>query len=288
MAYGSVFSKINHEYYQLTASERKIADYVSVHRQESQFMSISELAQATDVAEATITRFCRRLGYRGYSDFKLALANSTAAAALQIGSTNPLSGEVLPEDSVEDMCQKIYTEDVEAVRQTLELIRPERVVRAADLLVKARWILCMGQGGSMLMAQEAAHLFATAMPNVYAVADSHTQAIRTALLTEEDVILYFSYSGATKDLLDIMKIAKARGVRCILVTRYPNSPGAALADVVLECGSREGPLQLGSVAAKMAQLYLVDVLFSEVFRRNMEAIRTRRKEVAEVLSDKHL
>lgn len=286
MAYGNVFSKINHAYYQLTASEKKIADYVTMRRQESQFMSISEMAQATGVAEATVSRFCRRLGYKGYNEFKLAVANSTAV--VQMGSSNPLSGEVLPEDSIEDMCQKICTADVEAVRQTLELVRPERIVKAADLLVKARWVLCMGQGGSMLLAHEAAHLFATAMPNVYAVADSHTQAIRTALLTEKDVIFYFSYSGATKDLMDIMKIAKAQKVKCILITRYPNSPGAAQADVVLECGSREGPLQLGSVAARMAQLYLVDVLFSEVTRRNMESIRSRRKQVAEALGDKHL
>lgn len=286
MSFGSVFDKINHEYYQLTVSEKKIADYVTAHRRESQFMSISELAQAAEVAEATVSRFCRRLGYKSYNAFKLAVANSTAA--IQAGSANPLSGEVLPEDSVEDMCRKICAADVEAVNQTLGLIRPENIVKAADLLLSARRVLCMGQGGSMLLAQEAAHLFATAMPNFYAVTDSHTQAIRTALLTQEDLIFYFSYSGATRDLLEILKIARQRGVKCILVTRYPKSPGAELADVVLECGSNEGPLQLGSVAARMAQLYLVDVLFSEVSRRDMETIRARRKQVAEALGEKHL
>ena len=285
MPTGSVFDKITHEYYQLTASEKKIADHVTAFRWESQFMSISELAQATGVAEATVSRFCRRLGYKNYNAFKLAVANSAAPLS---ANANPLSGEVLPEDSVVDMCRKICAADIEAVNQTLEAIRPENIVKAADLLVSARRVLCMGQGGSVLMAQEAAHLFSTAMPNFYAIVDSHTQAIRTALLDEKDLLFYFSYSGVTKDLLDILKIAKERGVKCILVTRYPRSPGAALADVVLECGSNEGPLQLGSVAARMAQLYLVDVLFSEVSRRDMENIRARRKQVAEALGNKHL
>ena len=285
MPTGSVFDKITHEYYQLTASEKKIADHVTAFRWESQFMSISELAQATGVAEATVSRFCRRLGYKNYNAFKLAVANSAAPLS---ANANPLSGEVLPEDSVVDMCRKICAADIEAVNQTLEAIRPENIVKAADLLVSARRGLCMGQGGSVLMAQEAAHLFSTAMPNFYAIVDSHTQAIRTALLDEKDLLFYFSYSGVTKDLLDILKIAKERGVKCILVTRYPRSPGAALADVVLECGSNEGPLQLGSVAARMAQLYLVDVLFSEVSRRDMENIRARRKQVAEALGNKHL
>ncbi len=285
MPYGGVFTKLNHAYYELTGSEKKIADYVMIHQRECQFMSISELAAAVGVAEATVSRFCRRLGYKGYSAFKVAVANASAG---QPASTNPLAGEVLPEDSVEDMCRKVCAADMAAVDQTMKLVDLGALVRAADLLTEARRVLCMGQGASMLMAQEAAHLFSTAFPGYYSVQDSHVQAIRTALLDEQDVILYFSYSGSTKDLLELIKVAHARKVKCILITRFPNSPGAAQADVVLECGSQEGPLQLGSVAAKMAQLYLVDILFSEVSRRDLEGCRARRKQVAEALADKHL
>ena len=140
----------------------------------------------------------------------------------------------------------------------------------------------------MVVAQEAAHLFSTALPNFYPVDDSHFQAIRCALLTARDVVMYFSYSGSTKDVVDVMKIAQERGARSILITRFPKSPGASCADVVLECGAREGPLQMGSVAARMGQLYLIDVLFNEVCRRDMESCRNRRKQVADALADKHL
>ena len=284
MPYGNVFNKVNHEYYQLTASEKKIADFVMLHQQRTQFMSISEMAEAAGVAEATISRFCKRLGYKGYNAFKLAVAGSTASRS----ATNPLSGEVLPEDDVTDMCRKIYTADVEAMAQTLELVRPEAIIRAADLLLEAGKVLCMGQGGSMILAHEAAHLFSTALPNFYAISDSHSQAVRAALLSPQDVIMYFSYSGSTKDLMDLFKITKERGARTILITRFPKSPGASYADVVLECGSQEGPFQLGSVAARVAQLYLIDVLFSEVCRRDIEGCKTRRGQVADALADKHI
>ena len=279
-----VFTRVNREYYQLTSAEKKIADYMMLHQQECQFMSISQLAEETEVAEATVSRFCRRLGYSGYSAFKLALASSSSGRAL----TNPLSGEVLPEDSVSDMCRKIYTHLVDAVTQTLEMIQPGAVQAAAELLLRADKVLCMGQGGSMILAQEAAHLFSTVLPNFFAVEDSHVQAVRAATLSERDTVLYFSYSGATKDLVDNMKIVRGRGAGVILITRFPQSPGAGYADVVLECGSREGPLQAGSVAARIAQLYLLDVLFSEVCRRDIEATRARRKQVAEALADKHI
>ena len=279
-----VFTNVNREYYQLTSAEKKIADYMMLHQQECQFMSISQLAEEAEVAEATVSRFCRRLGYSGYNAFKLALASSTGGRAM----ANPLSGEVLPEDSVNDMCRKIYTNHVDAITQTLEMVRPEAVRQAAELLLRSDKVLCMGQGGSMILAQEAAHLFSTVLPYFFAVEDSHVQAVRAATLSERDAVLYFSYSGATRDLMDIMKIVRSRGAFVILITRFLQSPGAGYADVVLECGSRESPLQAGSVAARMAQLYLLDVLFSEVCRRDIEATRARRKLVAEALADKHI
>ena len=285
MPYGDVFTRINREYYQLTSAEKKIADYMLLQRQECQYMSISEMAEVAEVAEATVSRFCRRLGYKGYSAFKLAVAGSAGGGQRPI---SPLYGEVQQEDSLGDMCQKIYAADVDAVTQTMALLNPAAITRAAELILAADRVLCMGLGGSMILAQEAAHLFSTALPNFYAVEDSHFQAIRCALLTERDVVVYFSYSGSTRDVVDVMKIAQERGARTILITRFPKSPGAACADVVLECGAREGPLQMGSIAARMGQLYLIDVLFSEVCRRDMDTFRERRKQVADALADKHM
>ena len=140
----------------------------------------------------------------------------------------------------------------------------------------------------MLLAQECAHLFSTIQPNVTAVADSHLQAMAAAQLTPGDAVVYFSYSGATEELVKNLRIVRERKARVILVTRFPKSPGAAYADIVLQCGSREGPLQGGSVAARVAQLFLTDVLFHEVYRRKGEQCAAARRVVAQVLSDRHI
>ena len=280
----NVFTRITREYYQLTASEKKLAAFVTANGQRSQTMSISELAAACGVAEATISRFCRRMGYRGYSAFRLAIAAATAGRS----SSDPLNGEIQPEDTVPDLCAKLAGVDSDAIRETQSLIIPESIIAAANILTAADKVLCMGQGGSMLMAEEAAHLFTTAFPGFFAVADSHMQVITASSLTERDAILFFSYSGSTKDLMDVLHVARQQHAKSILVTRYPGSPGAALVDVVLQCGSIEGPLQLGSVAARIAQLYLIDVLFSEMCRRDMERCRHQRELVAEALSEKHV
>ena len=282
----NAFEKISSAYYSLTAAEKKVADYVIIHQQESQYMSISELAEACGVAEATISRFAKRLGYKGYNAFKLAVANSIASRATAAGS--PLSGEVLAEDSVSDMCQKLFAAEVDAMEQTLGLLRPEAVTAAGDLLVNARKVLCMGQGGSMVIAEEAAHLFSPVFGKYFAICDSHMQTIAAAQMGPGDVILYISYSGATRDLLEIAQLARERGADVILISRFPKSPGAALASVVLQCGTNESPLQMGSVAARVAMIFVLDVLFSEVCRRDLETCRSRRHQVADALSEKHV
>lgn len=279
----NAINRITDSYYLLTASEKKLANFVVANGPRAQRMSISEMAEECGVAEATISRFCRRLGYSGFGAFKLAIASASGRS-----SPSPLNGEIQPEDSIAEMCRKLAGADIEAITETQELIRPEDIRAAADAISAADKVICMGQGGSMLMAQETAHLFSTAFSGFFAIADSHMQAIAVSQLTERDMILYFSYSGSTKELLDLLHVARARRVKSLLITRYPNSPGVALADLMLQCGSIEGPLQLGSVAARVAQLYLVDVLFSEVCRRDLEGCRLRREQVADALAEKHV
>ena len=263
MPFGNVFEKINSEYYQLTSAEKKVADYAVIHQQKTQFMSISELAEEAGVAEATISRFCKRLGYKGYSAFKLAVANSTARRV----EAPTVPGEIRPEDSIEELCQKLYAADRDAMAQTVELIRPDSVRKAADLLFSAEKVLCMGQGGSMILAQECAHLFSTARPNFYAVLDSHMQAMVASMMKKEDVAVLFSYSGATKDTIHVAEVAKKAGAKIICVTRFVKSPLTSYADLVLLCGANEGPLQGGSTSAEISQLFLIDLMYSEYYRR---------------------
>ena len=284
MSEEDVFTRITQEYYQLTASEKKLANFITANGQRSQSMSISELAAACGVAEATISRFCRRMGYSGYSAFRLAIAAATVSRM----DPKMLSGTIQPDDSVSELCSKLAGVDIGAIHETQALIQPEVIKTAADILLAGDKVLCMGQGGSMLMAEEAAHLFTTVFSGFFPVQDSHMQVIAASNLSERDVILFFSYSGATKDLMDVLRIAKQRQTKIILVTRFPGSPGAALADCVLQCGSTENPLQLGSVAARIAQLYLIDVVFSEMCRRDLEGCGHRREMIADALSDKHL
>lgn len=281
----TVFEQISSNYYALTSSEKKVADFTLSNQSGTQFMSISELADACGVAEATISRFCRRLGYKGYNAFKLALANSSPQHKLW---DNPLSGEVTAEDSLQDICKKLYSAEVEAMAQTMEFLDLHAVERATRMLHDARRVMCMGQGGSLLIASEAAHLFSTVSNKFTVVADSHLQAISATTMDPEDVIFFFSYSGSTQEMMETLKLARLQRGKVILVTRFPKSPGAELSDVVLQCGANENALQSGSVAARIAQMYLLDVLFSEFSRKDLPQCLRIRERIASALASRHV
>ncbi|MCD7760921.1 MAG: MurR/RpiR family transcriptional regulator [Clostridiales bacterium] len=285
----NIFAYISNSYHNFTTAERKVADYVLSHSTEVQYMSISELAEECGVADATVSRFCRQLKLKGYNTFKLALAKATVAE--QGAPTSVLEGQegnIGPEDSFSELCRKLYTAQTAAIGQSRSLMRPETVTKAVDLLWNAQRVYCMGQGGSLILSWQAAHLFSTVSPKFHFSQDSHLQATAAALLTEQDAILFFSYSGSTRDISELMGLAKKRGAKIVLITRFAKSPGAVWADVVLQCGSFEGPLQLSSIPAEMAQLYVVDVLYNEFVRRDPEAARKNQELIAEALAEKHL
>lgn len=280
----SIFVRIGSEYFTFTASEKKLADYILAAQDGASRMSISELAAACNVADATVSRFCRRLGYKGYQDFKFAIRN----ASMHRMEDNPLSGEVSADDTLENISKKLFTANSLAMTQTLEVLSMDAISQAARMLRNASSVMCMGQGGSMLIASEAAHLFSTVSSKFRPVSDSHMQAMAACMMGEEDVIMFFSYSGSTLAMLDTLKMARDQGGKVILVTRFPNSPGAALADVVLQCGANENPLQSGSIPARIAQMYLLDILFSEYTRKNLDEAKENRNRIAEALALKHI
>ena len=279
----NILERIHASYYQLTAAERRVADYVLSQYAQVQFMSITQLAEECGSADATVSRFCRSLGLKGFNAFKIELAKYSAGIQSAAPQDTPI-----PTDTPEGRYQEAARLSQTAITQTLSLLRQADIDRTVELFEKASRVVCMGAGGSMLLANECAHLFSNACSKFSAIWDSHMQMNFAATMNKTDVLMLFSYSGATRNGMEILELAKSRGIQTILVTRYPKSPAASLADVVLCCGSSESPFQFGSVPAKVAQLVLMDVLYQEYVHRNQAECNENLQRIAAALSEKHI
>ena len=276
-----ILERIRASYYQLTAAERKVADYVLTQHSQVQFMSITQLADECGTAETTVTRFCRSLKLKGFNAFKIELARHSvlgASSRREPVSTDTLAGRV----------QESGRLAIDAVHQTTELMDLNQIGRAVELIEQAPTVLCLGSGGSMIMACECAHLFSTVTGKFTTISDAHMQISAVATMDPKGVIILFSYSGATTGGIQILELARQRGIRTILVTRFQKSPAAKLSEVVLCCGSKESPFQFGSVPAKVAQLVVIDVFFQEYCLRNQESCNERVQYIASALSSLHI
>ena len=276
-----ILERIHASYYQLTATERRVADYVLAQPEQVKFMSITQLADECGTADATISRFCRSLKLKGFNAFKIELARHSAPGIAQREQAHPT-------DTLLGRCREMGRLSTEAIAQTIDLVEEQQVERAVSLIEQAPHVMCIGSGGSMIIASDCAHQFSTVTPKVYAVSDSHMQMSACATMGLDDIIILFSYSGATTGGLQILELAKSRGIKTILVTRFSKSPAAKLADVVLRCGSNEGPFQFGSVPAKVAQLTVIDILFQEYVRRNPKTSEENIQRIGSALSSMHV
>lgn len=282
----NTYAVIRAAYPKLSKSAKQVADFVLNNASEALYLSITSMAEACDVSEATISRFCQRLGYNSFSDFKLSLAmsrdDSRKSRIEERMSFEPKSVDYM----------SFSSEVRESYRTALEVaalqLTESSLEAAVDLIDKAKRVFCFGQGGNTVIAQEAQIIFMPATPKFVWIHDTHMQAMTAAQLEEDDVILFFSYSGATRDVVDTLEAAKESKGKVILVTHFTQSPGAALSDVVLLCGTQESPLQVGAVATKIAMLYIIDLMYRVYCSRHVEASQEAIRKSARAAARKSL
>ena len=244
-------------------------------------MSITQLADECGTAEATVSRFCRSMKLKGFNAFKIELARRS------VSSPTPLQ-EPVSMDTLAGRVRESGRLAVDAVQQTMDLMDLKQVTRAVELIEQAPAVLCLGSGGSMIMASECTHIFSTVTSKFSAVSDAHMQISAVATMDPKGVIVLFSYSGATTGGLQLLELARQRGIRTVLVTRFQKSPAAKLSHVVLRCGSNESPFQFGSAQAKVAPRAVIDALFQEYYLRNQPACEKSIQSIASALSAMHV
>ncbi len=267
---------------QLTRSGHSVADYLLQHADEAQYLSISSLARECNVAEATVFRFCRALGFDGYHEMRIALAQANATGTMS--SQRELQPGASTEALFEHASARLFT----AINGTQNALSVEAVDEAARMLREAKQVFCFGQGGSMLLANDICARFASLSTKFRTSGDSHLQLLTASLMNEADVVLFVSYSGATRDMMETLRTAKAAGAKIILLTHYEDSPGASLADVVLRCGAQESPLDSGSIPIKVAVLYVGEVLVLRYILDSPEQANTAQELTSEALTLKML
>lgn len=183
------------------------------------------------------------------------------------GEIDQFAGDINLNDSIYDVAQKVLNTNINALTETYSLLDIKILEKTIDCLYNAERIFFFGVGASMLTAMKAMNKFLRIVPHVYCLQDSHMQAMAAATMGKNDVAVVISYSGATKDTIHVAEIAKRVGAKTVCITRFIKSPMTAFSDITLLCGANEGPLQGGSTSAEISQMFLIDLMYTEYYRR---------------------
>lgn len=249
-------ARIKGSYSGLRPSEQKVADIILKNPQEIIHLSVAELAAKSEVSEATIIRFCRAIGYKGFQNLKMSLAQDLAVP------TQFIPQQISSKDNLETIIAKVTHSNSQAINDTMEILDRNELQRAITAICNARRVEFYGVGFSGLVAQDASiRLARIGIPTVSYV-DPHLQAHAAALLGKEDVAVGISLLGRTADILYSLKQAKKASATTICLTKYAKTPISEIADIKLFTATEDEVFRTG--ASRIAQLYVIDILFAAV------------------------
>jgi len=262
-------------------SMRRVADAILSRPQIVLELTISQLAQTCDTSETSVVRFCRTLGFTGYSPFKLQMAAELAAEVAHGGGEGPYGSDILPTDTLAEMVAKVSASERFGIQETAENLDLAALQQVIDGILVAGRVVAFGVGASNASAQDLAHKLARIGRVARSEYDAHDALVSSALLHPGDVAIGFSHSGRTREAIELLKVARAAGAATVAVTNVGGSPLTAHADVTLRTAVRETTFRSGAMASRIAQLTLVDYIFVGVARadydNSIRALRVTRE-----------
>ena len=237
-------------------------------------MSITELAARAGTSAATVTRFCRLIGYAGYLPFRVGVAADAGRLRADETWRVDIGRAFDPDDTPEQVLRTLSQSHQAALQATADSIDIDEVVRIAEAIATCAHVDIYGIGGSAVMAREMQLRLYRIGIQAHHWGEVHDGLTSAALLDEESVAIAISNTGRTIETIEMLAQAKSSGAFTLAITSNADSPLAALADVHLVTVAPDEYLQPDDLSAKHAQLFALDLLYLIVAQRNFARTAT--------------
>ncbi|WP_426784807.1 MurR/RpiR family transcriptional regulator (plasmid) [Rahnella variigena] len=263
-----IISCITDRFVELTATEKRIAQFILDDVQFASTLPIAEMAHLTGTSQASVTRFARAIGCKDVRELKVKLAQSLAVGQRFILDVPDLDG-----------VQGIYETIINVLDINRRALNPDSLKKVVGWLSNARQILAIGMGGgSTICAQEVQYrLFRLGLP-VVSQSDGLLVRMMCSAVAPNDVVLALSLGGYTPEIIESVAIARQYGAKVIAITTQ-DSPLAANADIVLPLIVRENDYIFKPSTSRYAMLAMIDVLATELAMANKTQAKDRLRRI---------
>ncbi len=270
-ASSNALARIRSQLPALAAAEARVANWVLQRPEEVIHLSMAQVAQECGVSDTTVLRFCRNAGFQGYLDLKLSIARDMASP------TQIIHDNIEEDDDPLTVARKVFMSNIQALYDTLEVLDPESLTQAVDLLNRAKRILIIGAGTSGPIVHDMYNMFSRLGLNCRARTDSYLQLMDAALVGPGDVVVGISQSGSSVDPVLTLQEAKKNGAATIVITGNAQSPITKHADVTLLSVARETRAE--AIASRIAQHTIIDALYVIISLQNLETAVQNEKRI---------
>ena len=240
-------------YPNLFEKEKQVAEYIIAHPREVTEMNVSELAEKSNVSDATIIRFSKKVGFQGFYHLKIALAKESVELERSFMLT-------LQSGSTKADITEIFEHKINELRATMEALDEQEVEKCISLIRNCDTLHVFAAGNTNPVARYAAFQFGLAGIRTVVNVTPEAQIINAYLMKKTDVALGITYSGTTNMMLDVFSITKNMSVPSICITSFENSPVAQLCDHKLKFISTEHAFFEAFSSTKMNAMAVVDML----------------------------
>ncbi len=265
---GSALLKLREQSRLFSTTEQEIANHILENPRLVVDMSIHELAKHTFSSASSIVRLCNHTGYSGYKEFRKAV---TYELAMREQTRRIEQDEIAHSDSLQDIIDKITYANIVSLEETRELMDVNVLRACVDMIKNARRICLFGLGASLVAAQDAYLKFLRLNKLAIINMDWHSQILQAKNSDHRDLGIVISYSGATTEMVECMKIMKENKTPIIAITRCVNSPVSELADQLLYTTANESVFRSGAMASRTSQLNIIDILYTALANDQYES-----------------
>ena len=260
----SVLGVICSAYDSFFEAEKKIADYMMEHKAQAVDMTVGELAKASGTSDATVSRFCRRCGFKGFQNLKLALAREV----LEEEQSNQEVTNDIDRGDLSQSLKNILANKVAELTETVKMMDPQSLEEILKKLEQARMVQLAAVG------------------NTIPVALDETQAAYAFNLGPEDVVLIISNSGYSRRLKTLAEGARENGSTLVLITNNPDSSLAEVCDYRIITATREKLLTEEFWFSRVAATAVIEILYLLLRAGKKDAIEHIRRHEEAISPDK--
>ncbi|MDT0317690.1 MurR/RpiR family transcriptional regulator [Streptomyces millisiae] len=255
----------------LRPSERRVAQAILDSPADSALLSMADLAERCGTSPTSVVRFCRRIGYAHYRDLRIDVAREATREKLAHAELPAVSGDIDRDDTLDEIVSKVALNETLSISDTMNALDRTALARAVRLVAGARRVDGFGVGASSFVSLDLQHKLVRIGRTALNWRDPHAARTAAATLDDTCVAIAISHSGTTIDTVEFVTIARQAGASTVAITNHGRSPLGEVADVVLTTAARETRFRSGALGSRIAQLMVVDCLFTGVAQTSYDA-----------------